>query len=165
MHTSRRKISFPFMSRRDGIPLDKGKVGMGMGLQISLFEFNGLSMLTAELPHPLPSPCMFRFVVFIGLNRGDEMMAGRMSRGPWNKCERGFFLSRLCRESLLTSFQPDTLEAVVGDGFFIPSDCLTASAGFGAAPQGVGCSLSYRSWENEFGRQRIARQPFGTPSP
>lgn len=45
-------------------------------------------------------------------------MAGMMSRGPWNKCERGFCLSRLCRESLLTSCKPYTLEAVAGDCFY-----------------------------------------------
>lgn len=65
-------------------------------------------------------------------------MAGRVSRRPWNKCERGIFLSRLCRESFLTPCKPNTLEAGAGEGFIIPSPCLTASAGFGAEPQGVG---------------------------
>ena len=92
-------------------------------------------------------------------------MAGRMSRGPWNKCKRGFFLLRLCRESLLTSCKPTTLEVVVGEGFIIPDHCLTASAGFGAAPQGLGSKLQCRCCGDKFGRQRTARPPFGTSSP
>jgi hypothetical protein len=64
-------------------------------------------------------------------------MAGRLSRGPWNKCKRGLFLLRLCRESLLTVCKPTTLEVVVGEGFILPAHCLTASVGFGATPQGL----------------------------
>lgn len=92
-------------------------------------------------------------------------MAGRMSRGPWNKCKRGFSLLRLCRESLLTSCKPNTLEALVGEGFIIPDHCLMASAGFGAEPQGLDCRLQRRCCGDEFGRQRIARPPLGTSSP
>jgi len=64
-------------------------------------------------------------------------MAVRLSRGPWNKCKRGLFLLRLCRESLLTACKPSTLEGGVGEGFFLPGPCLTASVGFGATPQGL----------------------------
>lgn len=102
-----------------------------------------------------------------GFKSESKEMAGRMSRGPWNKCKRGFFLLRLCRESLLTACKPNTLEVVVGEGFIIPAHCLTASAGFGAAPQGLGSGfwLQRRCCGDEFGRQRTARPPFGTSSP
>jgi len=92
------------------------------------------------------------------------MMAERGSRGPWNKCERGFFLSRLCRESLLTPCKPNTLEVGAGEGCSIPSPCLTASAGFGAEPQGVGCKDPHNCGEKEFGRRGIARHPSETSS-
>ena len=111
------------------------------------------------------SPCMLRFVVFRSFKRGDEVMAGRVSRGPWNKCERGIFLLRLCRESLLTSCKPSTLEAGAGEGLIIPGRCLTASAGFGAEPQGLGRRVPRRCGGNEFGRRRTARRPSGTSSP
>jgi hypothetical protein len=110
-------------------------------------------------------PCMLRFVVFRSFKRGDEVMAGRVSRGPWNKCERGIFLLRLCRESLLTSCKPSTLEAGAGEGLIIPGRCLTASAGFGAEPQGLGRRVPRRCGGNEFGRRRTARRPSGTSSP
>jgi len=44
--------------------------------------------------------------------------------------------SRLCRESPLTPWRAPTLRAVAGDRLIIPGNCLTASAGSGAAPQG-----------------------------
>jgi hypothetical protein len=97
--------------------------------------------------------------------RSLEVMAGRVSRGPWNKCERGIFLLRLCRESLLTSCKPSTLEAGAGEGLIIPGRCLTASAGFGAEPQGLGRRVPRRCGGNEFGRRRTARRPSGTSSP
>ena len=63
-------------------------------------------------------------------------MAVRLSRGPWNKCNRGIILLRLCRESLLTAGKPTTREVGVGEGFILPAPCLTASVGFAATPQG-----------------------------
>jgi len=62
-------------------------------------------------------------------------MAGRMSRGPWNICERGFFLSRLCRESLLTSWRPMTLEGVVGEGLSSPTAASRRVRGLGRGPK------------------------------
>ena len=62
-------------------------------------------------------------------------MAGRMSRGPWNICERGFFLSRLCRESLLTSWRPMTLEGVVGEGLSSPAAASRRVRGLGRSPK------------------------------
>ena len=45
--------------------------------------------------------------------------------------------SRLCRESPLTGWKGMTLPAAPGMGLFIPGACHTASAGFGAEPQGA----------------------------
>ncbi len=45
--------------------------------------------------------------------------------------------SRLCDESPLTDWKGCTLLATPGMGFVIPSACLAASAGFGAAPPPV----------------------------
>ena len=81
---------------------------------------------------------MIDFKVFRTHWRDGEMLAGKMSRGPWNKCERGAFpLSRLCRESLLTFWKPDTLPAVAGDGvcFSSPAAAPRRVRGLGQSPK------------------------------
>ena len=83
-----------------------------------------------------------------------------MSRGPWNKCERSLILSRLCRESLFTSWKPATLDAGVGDGGFHPQPLPHGECGaWGSAPR-FGCSLEQLGSLEEPGGKPITRTHF-----
>lgn len=66
-------------------------------------------------------------------------MSEGLSRGSWNKwrgpAQRGG--CRLCRESPFTDRSDQCSVARGGVGFYNPTPGHAASAGFGAAPQGV----------------------------